>query len=135
MIRAPASPAVAVPHQEEVSSDEKNFRDMFPANLRTDDGHLVRSRAELLIDNWLYQKGIVHAYERRVPVDEEMYCDFFIPIGAKVYIECWGLNDAKYAARKEKKKRLYKKYEKKLIEIDEKDIVRLDDILPLKLRP
>jgi len=32
---------------------------------RTEDGHWVRSKAELIIDNWLYRGRIVHAYERR----------------------------------------------------------------------
>jgi hypothetical protein len=30
----------------------------------------------MLIDTWLYMAGIVHAYERQVPIDEELYCDF-----------------------------------------------------------
>jgi hypothetical protein len=48
---------------------------------------MVRSRAEVLIDNWLYMQGIVHAYERRLPIEEECYCDFYLPKG--VYIEFW----------------------------------------------
>jgi len=121
---------------EVVSSEEKSFRDAFPPTHRAEDGHVVRSRAELLIDNWLFHKGIVHAYEKRVPIDAEMYCDFFIPIGDKVYIECWGLeDDPRYRARKEKKIGLYKSNEKKLVEITSKDIEHLDDVMPQKLRP
>ena len=36
------------------SNDEKGFREKFVAQHRTTDGHYVRSRAEMLIDNWLY---------------------------------------------------------------------------------
>ena len=118
----------------DIEAEEKNFRDKFPAKYRTEDGHWVRSKAELIIDNWLYRGRIVHAYERRVPIEEKLLCDFFIPIG-KVWIEYWGIEDEKYLKRKELKKDLYKKYDKNLIELTDKDIENLDDILPLKLRP
>lgn len=76
------------------------FREKFEAKQRTADGHYVRSRAEMLIDNSLYMSEIVHAYERKLPVEEDVYCDFYLPVG-KVYIEFWGLeNDAKYNERK-----------------------------------
>ena len=48
------------------------------------------------IDNTLYEYWLVHAYERKLPVEEDVYCDFYIPTG-KVYIEYWGYeNDEKY---------------------------------------
>ena len=118
----------------DIEVEENNFRNKFPANYRTEDGHNVRSKAEQLIDNWLYHHNFVHAYERLVPIEEKLLCDFFIPIG-KVWIEYWGLEDEKYLKRKELKKELYKKYDKNLIELTDKDIEKLDDILPLKLRP
>jgi hypothetical protein len=91
---------------------------------------MVRSKAELLIDNWLYVSGIVHAYERKLPIEEEAYCDFYIPEG-KVYIEYWGLERApKYEARMQEKKELYEKYELSLIELTDEHIRRLDDYLP-----
>jgi len=119
----------------DIEAEEKNFRSKFRATYRTDDGHMVRSKAEQIIDNWLYHNKIVHAYERRVPIKEELYCDFFIPIGKKLWIEYWGLEEKKYLKRKELKKKLYKKYDKNLIDLTDKDIENLDDILPLKLRP
>ncbi|MEC6907459.1 glycerol kinase [Photobacterium piscicola] len=36
-----------------------NFRQKFEAKHRSADGHYVRSKAEMLIDNWLYMAGIV----------------------------------------------------------------------------
>ncbi len=120
---------------EPKNSAESEFRDKFPAKLRTTDGHYVRSRAELLIDNWLYMAEIVHAYERKLPIEEEAYCDFYLPNG-RVYIEFWGLgNDTKYARRKQIKIELYKKYDFSLIEIQDADIERLDDIFPARLLP
>jgi hypothetical protein len=38
-----------------------SFRHKFEATHRTTDGHFVRSKAEMLIDNWLYMAEIVHA--------------------------------------------------------------------------
>src|ERR1035437_7099439 len=119
----------------EHENEEKSFLDKFPASYRTEDGHQVRSRAELTIDNWLYHKGIVHSYERKVPIDEEIYCDFFIPLGQKVWIEFWGSDEVKYLKRKELKKKFYNQHKKNLIELEDKDIEKLDDIMPIKLRP
>lgn len=110
----------------------KEYRERFPTILRTEDGHRVRSRGEVIIDNWLYHQGIVHAYERRVPVEEDLLCDFYIPMG-QCYIEYWGLQEEAYRDRKEEKLRLYKRYSKKLIELFDDDINDIDDALPAKL--
>ena len=92
-----------------------SFRHKFEAKHRSTDGHFVRSKAEMLIDNWLYMAEIVHAYERKLPI-EEVYSDFYIPTG-KVYIEFWGYdNDEKYLARKQQKQAIYQKYNFNLIE-------------------
>jgi hypothetical protein len=100
------------------------------AKHRAIDGHFVNSRAEMLIDNWLYMTEIVHAYERKLPIEEVVYCDFYIPTG-KVYIEYWCAdNDPKYLARKHKKLTTYKKHGFKLIELGDTDVQNLDDILP-----
>ena len=115
--------------------EENDFRTKFPATFISEDGHRVRSKAEQIIDNWLYHKGIVHAYERRVPIEEEVYCDFFIPLGQKVWIEFWGTDEERYAKRKILKKQFYQKNKKNLIELNDKDIERLDDVMPIKLRP
>lgn len=50
---------------EQSNKDETSilgFRDKFEAKHRAADGHYVRSKAEMLIDNWLYMSEIVHAY-------------------------------------------------------------------------
>lgn len=115
------------------NSSANEFRQKFPAEHRATDGHMVRSRGEMLIDNWLYMQEIVHAVERRLPIDEDVYCDFYLP-AKKVYIEYWGLeNDPKYAARKEKKIDIYRKYDLNLVEIGDADISNLDDVLPRHL--
>ncbi len=110
-----------------------SFRHKFEATHRATDGHFVRSKAEMLIDNWLYMAEIVHAYERKLPIEEEVYCDFYIPTG-KVYIEYWGYdNDEKYLARKQEKQAIYQRYNFNLIELTDQEVLNLDDFLPRML--
>ena len=112
---------------------QEDFRTKYKAEFRTKDGHYVRSKAEVMIDNWLYTEDFVHAYERKLPVEDDVYCDFYLPQG-KVYIEYWGLeNDPHYLERKKKKIEVYKNNKFHLIELNESDIQNLDDILPRKL--
>ena len=117
----------------EIDQEKEDFRLKFPAKHRANDGHFVRSRAEALIDDWLYTSNLVHAYERKLPVKEDVYSDFYLP-QSKVYIEFWGLEeDARYANRKKEKIRIYEKYGLNLIELGNNEIDRLDDVLPQKL--
>lgn len=123
-------------HAEVKNEKQAGLRDKldkFKPTHRATDGHWVRSRAEVLIDNWLYFSRKVHAYERLLPVEEELYCDFYVLEG-NVYIEYWGLdNDPKYRERKERKKEIYKKYGFNLIELNDEHIQNLDDYLPKML--
>jgi len=72
--------------QEQEQKEEVGFRGKFEAKHRSADGHFVRSKAEMIIDNWLYMAEIVHAYERKLPIEEDVYSDFYIPTG-KVYVD------------------------------------------------
>ena len=114
-------------------TDYDDFRKKYPANYRCMDGHYVRSRAEVMIDNWLYTNRITHAYERKLPIEQNVFSDFFINEG-NVYIEFWGMeSDEKYAARKKVKQKAYSDNEFDLIELNDKDLNNLDDVLPRKL--
>lgn len=113
-----------------------NFRKNYPADYHADDGHDVRSLGELTIDNYLYRSFVVHAYERKLPVEENLCPDFYIP-GGNVYIEYWGVkNDPKYNRHKEKKLAVYEKYKEEhpLIELRDEHLRNLDDYLPQELR-
>lgn len=101
----------------------------------TEDGHLVRSEAEVIIDNWLYHNNIVHAYEWRLPSEEEVYCDFYLP-KYNVYIEYWGVKDyPKYEERKRKKLEIYKilGLTDRLIQLEAEDIKNINNVLKRKL--
>jgi hypothetical protein len=132
-------PEVRPPRREKAAKQPAkktaDFRDKHPAPYRATDGHKVRSKAELIIDNWLHSHGILHVYEQRVPVEENCLSDFFLPglgPGAKgVYIEYWGReSDPKYRERMAVKRAIYAKYRLNLIELGDTEIERLDDILP-----
>lgn len=79
-----------------------------------DDGHLVKSPYEKIIDNWLYKEGIQHAYEIKIDIDKDkdLTPDFYIPEynGTKdIYIEFWGYDETniKYQQRKDYKLKVY----------------------------
>lgn len=44
---------------------KEDFREKFKAEYRTNDGHYVRSRAELVIANWLFAEDIAYALMKK----------------------------------------------------------------------
>ncbi len=82
------------------------------------DGHVVKSKSEREIDNFLFEKGIPHAYEKELPYgakeNETLHPDFYLPnyLGKDkhVYIEHWGYeeNNLHYMQTKKFKMPKYK---------------------------
>jgi hypothetical protein len=52
------------------------------------DGHPVDSVLQLRVCDWLYEAQLAHARDRRLPVEEALTADFFVP-ALGLYIECW----------------------------------------------
>lgn len=83
----------------------------YESKITCKDGHIVKSKAEYMIDNYLYDHGIIHAYEKALPygaeAKEELHPDFFLPDylgkGKHVYIEFWGFNENNFSYMKSKK--------------------------------
>ena len=129
----PITPALIIEKVDNETVDD--FRKKYPAEYRTKDGHYVRSKAELTIDDSLYLWGIAHAYEKKLPNTEKVvYSDFHIPSGndrpKAVYIEYWGLeNDEKYNKRKAEKIEIYKQLGLILIQLNDADIKNIEDSL------
>ncbi len=92
------------------------------------DGHLLRSEAEAAIDNWLYLAGVSHACRRLLPVEAVHHSDFYLPAG-NLYIEYWGDSDAAYLLAKMHKKEIYRQHGLNLLELQEDDLSRLDEVL------
>ena len=78
------------------------------------DGHIVKSKSEREIDNYLFQNGIPHAYEKALPYGktekEVLHPDFFLPNylgkGKDVWLEHWGFDDNNRDYTKTKKFKL-----------------------------
>ena len=89
------------------------------------DGHVVRSKGELIIDNHLHRLGIEHEYENTIRVRGMLIkFDWYLPKN-KIYIEYWGYHGKDYMKRKEEKLRLYRKGKLKLISVED---IMLKDI-------
>jgi hypothetical protein len=111
-----------------------SFRQKFEAKHRTLDGHYVRSKGELIIDNWLYMNGIIHAYDRQLPIEQNVLSDFYLPSG-KVYLQYWG-NDTGEVSETERQaiRQIYEQHNFALIEVLPEEVSQLDDVLPARLK-
>jgi phage antirepressor YoqD-like protein len=119
---------------DDSSKKEIDWRKRNRGHMRATDGHYVRSRAEMLVDNFLYYNNIVHTYEKKVNISERnMFCDFYIN-HKHIFIEVWGNRGPNYEENKKQKKELYAKHQLNLIEIEPTDLDNLDEILTKKLR-
>jgi|WetSurMetagenome_2_1015567.scaffolds.fasta_scaffold126392_2 hypothetical protein len=116
----------------ETDNNLKNFRRNYPADFRAEDGHIVRSLSEALIDNWLFNNNYLHCYEKKLPVKENVICDFYLK-DKDIYIEFWGMKNDEYIQKKEQKLEIYKKNNLKLISLEINDIADIDSILPQKI--
>ncbi len=108
------------------------------------DGHIVKSKSEMIIDNWLFDHNIPHAYEKRLPIDSDenhdLHPDFCLP-GYKddpddIYIEYWGYNETniEYTKSKNYKLKKYKELKVTVICLEEKDIMDIGASLDRKLK-
>jgi len=101
---------------------ENDFRKRFPPEYRADDGHLVRSKDERYIDNWLYKNKIAHSSEDKL-TGANIYCDFFLPYKGGIYVEYWGMVEKDdYAKRMKQKIEFYDKKKFTRIDIYPKDM-------------
>lgn len=117
----------------ETPSDQvEDFRLRYPARFITDDGHHVRSKAEVIVANWLYHHKIRYEYEKRIP-GEYMICDYHLP-DYDIYVEYWGGTEPDYEARKKKKLASYQKLRLRLISLGDDAVENLDRKLTKKLR-
>ena len=98
-----------------------------PTSFKCLDGHIVKSKGELIIDNHLHRLGIQHDYEPTIKVQgNKIKTDWYLP-EYRVYIEYWGFYGKDYMKRKDEKIRLYHKGRLNLISIED---IMLSDIYP-----
>lgn len=106
--------------------------DSYEGHYTCDDGHIVKSKSERDIDNYLFENGIPHAYERAYIPDYDpsilLKPDFTLPnfngSGRDVIIEHWGFNEnnIEYTKSKNYKINIYKKAGATIVSTSEKDI-------------
>lgn len=97
------------------------------------DGHHFFTLEEVAICNWLYFAGITHSCGRKLPLEQELYSDFYLPEG-NIYIEYWGdKGGSGVLSNKLKRKSIYEDNSWKLIEITKSDIANLDNMIPKEL--
>lgn len=99
--------------------------DSYEGKYTCNDGHIVKSKSEAFIDNYLYEHNIKHAYEKSFPYgpnpEDILHPDFYLPnylgIGNDVYIEHWGYDNTnkEYTASKQFKLDIYRKNKTTLI--------------------
>ena len=105
----------------------KKTRPKVATSFKCIDGHVVRSKVELVIDNHLHRLGIDHEYENTIHVrGKPIKYDWYLPKD-EVYIEYWGYFGKEYMKRKEEKIGLYRKGKLKLVSIED---IMLKDIYP-----
>lgn len=116
-----------------VSEEVADYRRMYPATIRCEDGHYVRSNNEKVIDDRLYRKRVFHEYETRYKAlnGQPYYPDFYLP-DADVFIEYFGVSESK--EKNEKKKQLFiqdKKHKFEFITQEKAGILddTIDDII------
>ena len=105
-----------------------------------EDGHIVKSISEQVIDDWLCEQGIFHAYEAPLDIGEEkpLKPDFclknYLGKGQDVYIEYFGLKgQPKYDEHTAYKMKYYKQKKITLICLYPKDSKNLKFALQTKV--
>ena len=128
----------AVIFEREFDAVEQDYRRRYPADYTTQDGHRVRSKSEMIIDDYLYSRHIPHAYE---PVifcgPQKLIPDFLVKNSEEedVCIEYWGmLEDEAYRRRMDFKKQLYVSHHLRVIDITDSDLRSPDMFVQQKLR-
>ncbi len=118
--------------------------DSYEGKFTCTDGHIVKSKSEMIIDNWLFDHGVPHAYEKKLPIDaderHDLHPDFCLPGYGNdtedIYIEYWGYNESniKYTESKNYKLKIYKNLKVTVICLEEKDIMDINASMNRKLK-
>ena len=105
--------------------------------IECDDGRKVRSRAEALISNFLYNNKIRSVYEKTIYYKEDgedktLHPDFYLP-DFEIYIEYNEIKKKSYLKSKEYTQKIYDQLKLKVIIMDDKDLNSIAGCLKPKL--
>lgn len=98
------------------------------------DGHAVDSLLQRRVCDWLYEAQLAHARDRRLPVDDNLSADFYVP-AAGLYIECWE-RDVPTAelTRRLRTREVCRERQLAYQEVAAADLERIDELLTGRLR-
>jgi hypothetical protein len=97
------------------------------------DGHAVDSVLQLRVCDWLYEAQLAHARDRRLPVEEALTVDFFVP-ALSLCIECWERDvPTVELTRRLRAREVCRELELPYIEVAAADSDRIDDLLTARL--
>ncbi|MCE7737109.1 MAG: hypothetical protein GPJ54_19640, partial [Candidatus Heimdallarchaeota archaeon] len=84
-----------------------------------DDGDEVKSRAELVIDNFLTSNQIKHEYEKKITINGKILSpDWYLP-DCDAYIEFWGMeSNQNYSEKQLKKLKVYAKSDLRVLSLN-----------------
>lgn len=93
------------------------------------DGHAVDSVLQLRVCDWLYEAQYAHARNRRLPVEELLTADFYVP-ALGLYIECWERDvPTQTLTRRLRTREVCRELDLSYLEIAAADVERIDDLL------
>lgn len=126
-IKAPRGiPVASLSGEKGSSENEELYR--YPA----EDGHLLKNRNEVTIDNWLYHQLVVHAFGKKVYLsstpDQELRCGFFLP-EVNLYIEYFDTLE-----ESEERRNIYKANRLNLILVDKEQVEKINESMPSLLK-
>ena len=115
-------------------SEEQREVETVSRTRRSTSGHVVDTHLQLVVCNWLYRAGLVHAFQRALPVEEEIYADFYVP-AASLVIECWEQDVPTLTlARRLRVREVCREIDMPYLELTNADESRLEQVLGSKLR-
>ena len=112
----------------------RHYTARYPSIYKCNDGHVVRSLSELLIDNYLHQNDIKHLYEDYVirNSSKQYKYDWFLP-DKKIYLEFFGYSGRLYNKRRLEKEKFYFSNHLNMISIVPEDLGDLHHSMVQKL--
>jgi len=126
-------------NEDEVYSTSSidQYHKKYPSKYKCEDGHWVKSRAEVRIDDYLYSHNVLHTYEKKVygTLDSDKYtiADFYIKEG-NFYIEYYGVNKKSYYIKQHIKEKFYERNKINVIQLDHTPENDLLDILEKEIK-
>ncbi len=76
-----------------IKKNKKSRKQDSTSKFKTLDGHIVRSKGELIIDNYLYILGLNHIYEKKIKIlKNQVKSDWYLT-DYDIYIEYWGFHN------------------------------------------